>query len=98
MQGVIMADSKSDTGVILAIAERFRKQRLPRALKIKEKVDKGGLLGDEDLYFLHLVLEDTRYIQTIADKHPEWQPVVSRTMSFYKEILDKALENEKANP
>lgn len=91
-----MTDSKHDTGVILALAERFETQRLPRALAIKKHVDQGGLLSDEDMRFLNQVMEDARHIKTITDKHPKWQPVVTQTLALYKEIVDKALQNEQA--
>jgi hypothetical protein len=82
---------------MLTVVERFQNQRLPRAQAIKTKVDGGALLSDEDMAFLKRVLEDAQYIKPYVDKHPEWQSLASRAMSLYKEIMDKALENEKAS-
>jgi hypothetical protein len=85
-----------DLGVIMALIERFQTQRLPRALALKEKVDRGGLLDDNDMAFLQHVQEDAQYVTPLVSKHPEWQPFVTRAAGLYKEITDKALANETA--
>ncbi len=50
-------DTKED-GVILALIERFERQRLPRILELKERVDKGELLDESDMEFLEGVIAD----------------------------------------
>lgn len=92
-----MPNLPKDTGVILTLVDRFQNQRLPRAQAIKKKVDGGALLSDEDMSFLKLVLDDAQYIKPFIARHPEWQPLASRAISLYKEIMDKALENENNN-
>ena len=91
-----MTESSKETGVIVTLVERFETQRLPRALAIKENVDRGERLSDADLAFLREVLEDAQYINPLVQKHPEWQPLVARAMHLYKEITEKALANEEA--
>jgi hypothetical protein len=91
-----MSESSTDTGVMQALVERFETQRLPRALTLKEKVDRGELLSDMDLAFLKQVFDDAQHINTFVRKHPEWQPLVARAIALYKDITDKALANEKA--
>lgn len=91
-----MAESSKDVGVILALVERFQKERLPRALALKERIDKGELLSDFDIAFLEEVFQDSKRIQPLVDQHPEWQAIAARAMHLYKEIMDKASENEGA--
>ncbi len=90
-----MTDSSEDTGVILALMERFNKQRLPRALELKKRVDEGGTLTENDLAFLDEVFESAKNVMPLLDKHPDLQPIASRAVSLFKEITEKALENEK---
>jgi hypothetical protein len=90
-----MKTSEEDTGVMLALVERFNKQRLPRANELKERVDKGERLSDQDIAFLEEVFKDANHIMPLVDKHPEWQKTASRAISLYKEITEKALANEK---
>ena len=61
-----MVISADDEGTIVALLDRFRLQRLPQALALKEKVDAGGTLDDHDIAFLEQVFEDMR------DVTPEW--------------------------
>lgn len=90
-----MTDTKlHDAGVTQTLLDRMNNQRLPRALELKEKVDAGEPLGEYDLRFLEDVFADARTIQPMVDRHPEYQKLVARIIHLYKEILDKALENE----
>jgi hypothetical protein len=91
-----MAESSKDTGVMLALIERFETQRLPRAQALKAKVDRGDVLSDQDLAFLNQVFEDAQHVKTLVHKHPEWQPLVARAVELYKEITERALANEQA--
>lgn len=91
-----MTNTPEDTGVLLALIERFEQQRLPRATALKAKVDRGELLSDEDIAFLKQVFEDAQHVKPFLRKHPDWQPLVMRAVELYKAIMDKALANEQA--
>jgi hypothetical protein len=71
-------------------------ERLPKALAMKERVDKGGLLNDLDLAFLEQVLKDAGQIRPMMQKDPRVLKVAGQMVQLYKEITEKALENEKA--
>jgi len=90
-----MTQSSEDTGVILALTERFNEQRLPRALEPKKRVEHGECLTESDITFLDEVFKDANHVMPLVDKHPALQPIASRAISLYKEITAKALENEK---
>ena len=90
-----MKDPKQDAGLAQTLLERMSTQRLPRALELKERVDAGAALSSLDLQFLDEVFADAQSIQPLVERHPEYQQLVSRAIHLYKEILDKAMENEK---
>lgn len=94
-RGVDMTESSKDTGVILALIERFEKQRLPKLLTLKEKVDKGDVLDDPDIAFLDQVIHDAIQSKPLMDEHPEWQNFCANVVHLYEEITEKALDNEK---
>jgi hypothetical protein len=92
-----MTDSTDkEAGVIQALAERLEKIRLPRALKLKEKVDRGGLLDEADIVFLEEVFANSAKLKPLLDTHPEWQELAARMLRLYNEITERALENEQA--
>ena len=90
-----MKDPNKEAGVIQVLAERMEKQRLPRALELKERIDRGGLLSDSDIAFLEEVFRDAAQIKPYLDKHPEWQDLAGRLVHLYQTITEKALENQK---
>jgi hypothetical protein len=77
------------------LLERLDKERLPRALALKEKVDRGETLSDYDFRFLKDVFGDANKIKPLLDRHPEYQDLATRVIHLYNEITKKALENEE---
>jgi ATP-dependent helicase/DNAse subunit B len=90
-----MTEKSEDAGVIAVLVQRFEGERLPRALDLKEKVDQGETLNDIDIAFLEQVLEDANKLGPLLERHDEYHKLVAQATSLYKEITDKALENEK---
>jgi hypothetical protein len=85
-----------DEGVLYTIIKRFESERLPRALALKEKVDRGEVLSNYDLSFLEEVFHDSHYIAPYLSRHPKYNELATSVLALYKEITSKGLENEKA--
>jgi len=90
-----MADVSKELGVIAVLAKRMTEERLPKALALKERIDRGGVLSEVDLTFLEQVLADARQIKPLMHKDPKVLEVAGRMVELYGEITAKALENEK---
>ena len=90
-----MSTSQKDEGTIEVLLKRLNDERLPRALKLQDKVNGGERLDDADLAFLNAVFHDASGVQHLITKHPQYQTLVTRLISLYSEITRKALENEQ---
>jgi len=91
-----MSEVTKEAGTLAVLAKRMVEERLPKALALKERVDKGGLLDDLDLNFLEQVVKDGQAIKPLLKNDKRMQDVAASMLRLYKEISDKALENEKA--
>ena len=89
-----MTDTSKDAALIQVLVDRLEKIRLPIALELKEKVDRGEQLNDREIGYLEEVLGDVEQVKPLLDRHPEWQGIAIRMTSLYSEITTRALENE----
>lgn len=90
-----MSEMNQEDGVIVVLLERMRTQRLPRAISIKERVERGERLDNFDIQFLQEVFDDSRHLQSKWDAHPELHQIISQVIGIYHEITRLALENEE---
>jgi hypothetical protein len=93
-----MQESSKDAAIIQVLLKRLNEERLPHALKLKTKVDRGEQLTDFDMEFLSKVFEDAGAARKLADRHPELQDLVARVTALYGDITRKALENAQKTP
>jgi len=92
---MMMNIQNDETGIIQVVLERFEKQRLPRMIEIKQLLDQGNTLSEFDIEYLSEALHDARELISYLDTHPEYEPLFSRVIHYYKIITDEALDNEK---
>lgn len=89
-----MVKAVKQDGMMVTLMQRFRTQRLPRILEIKEHVDRGGRLSEYDRLFLDEAMHDAqRNIRHVEDI-PECQRLFIQLAHLYKQIMDKAVDNE----
>lgn len=90
-----MGGSDVETGIYVALLNRLRTQRLPRALDIKARVERGERLDEFDLKFLQEVFEEASAEQGQVAGHPELRQIIARMIHLYHEITAQALANEE---
>ena len=91
-----MSDTTTrEAGTIQVMLQRLDEFRLPKALDLKKKMERGEKLDRYDIEFLEEVLADASNARRLISKHPELQPLVGKLMGLYSEITTRGLENEQ---
>jgi len=85
-----------DLGTMKTLLDRLNRQRLPLALALKEKVEHGERLSDLELGYLQQVFEEAEHARSLFLRHPEVHPLLVKLVRLYGGIVEKALENERA--
>ena len=92
-----MSDKNKDKVIILVLLDRFNKQRCPRALAMKKKVEQGEVLNKFDLQLIDEVFDDARNIKPLLERNPEYKELAAKAINLWKEIAAKDLENQKSS-
>jgi hypothetical protein len=85
----------SDLGLIQVLLDELEKHTLPRALELKDMVDRGEPLNDFDEAFLEHALEIAGKTDAVMARHAEYQALAASISHLCREITEKALDNAK---
>src|SRR5262245_16532416 len=81
-----MSDTSKESGTVQVLIQRLTNERLPYALKLRDRVNKGERLTDYDLEFLQRVYDDAAKMPKLAERHPEYEALVGQLTALYGEI------------
>jgi hypothetical protein len=84
----------AEIGISRVLIERLQRDRLPRILEIKEHVDAGRALDDNQLGFLQKMLQDAQENASLVDSLPDCRELFARVIHLCHDITATALQNE----
>lgn len=97
MQKAIVVDIKEiHLGVFHSLMLEFEQHRLPRLLRLKDKVDSGVAINDVDFEFLCKQIKYACTTKHLTVNYPELEEFCLRMGHLYKELCDRAVENENS--
>jgi len=97
MKTVVEVDIKHvHAGIMQTLLLEFELHRLPRLLRLKDKVDSGVAINEVDFDFLCKEINDACVTKHLTVNFPELEEFCLQMGHLFKELCDKAVENEKA--
>ena len=94
-QAVALDIKQIHVGVFHTLMLEFERHHLPRLLRLKDKVDNGEAINDVDFDFLCNEIKNACMTKHMTVIYPELEDFCLCVGHLYKELCDKAVENEK---
>ncbi len=91
-----MTRAQKQIGIVLAVLNRLNNDRLPRALVLRTKVNRGECLSEVEREFLRRVSDEADSMRTLVEQNPEYKKLHSQVTELYSEIARKGRENAEA--
>lgn len=91
-----MTEKEETYGLMCTLLRRLRRQRLPRLLAIKTRLDHGDRVATDDIRYLQESFSEAMRTQPLFDRHPELSQISVRVIGLYREITLAALKNESS--
>jgi len=96
MQTAIVMDIKTrHLGILQSLMQEFEQHRLPRLLRLKDKVDSGEAINEVDFEFLCKEIKDACMTKHLTVNYPELEEFCLQVGHLFKELCDEAVENER---
>jgi hypothetical protein len=89
-----LSKEDAEAGTIYVLLKRGVEKRIPNVLAIKERLEKGGTLSDLEITHLDEILSDSRKMQEMVGRHPEFHELAAKMINLYTEITRMAVDNE----
>jgi hypothetical protein len=83
----------ANIGAIHVLLERLNRQRLPRATKLRDKVERGECLSTYDTEYIEKAIEEGEHATRLTARYPQYQQVVNAMTTLYADILRKGHAN-----
>ena len=90
-----MTKNEQDTGLLAIILENFNHHTFARLSDIKDSVEAGGKLAESEIEFLEAMNERANRARALIDRNEGYHELFAKVVQLYKEIVDRAMENEK---
>jgi hypothetical protein len=90
-----LSKEDAEEGTIAVLLKRAVEKRIPNILAIKERLEKGGTLSNLEITHLEEILANSKKMQEMVERHPEFQELAAKMINLYVEITRMAVENEE---
>ncbi|MCW8964341.1 MAG: hypothetical protein OQL16_11145 [Gammaproteobacteria bacterium] len=90
-----MANILETQGVIQVVLQEYANHKLPRLILIKDRVQGGEHIYDEELTYLKELYKEINRYGYLIDKSAEFMELYINLASLCRSIMDSAIENER---
>jgi hypothetical protein len=90
-----LSKEDAEEGTIAVLLKRAVEKRIPNVLAIRDRLEKGGTLSNLEITHLEEILANSRKMQEMVERHPEFHELAAKMINLYAEITRMAVENEE---
>ena len=85
-----------DAKTLAVVIAKLTQEHIPRLKRMKERVERGEKLSDQEINDLKRIYDGTMKESRIVERNPEFMDITLRYVELYTTVLNKALENEQS--
>jgi len=82
--GIELDIKKKHIGILQSLMQEFEQHRLPRLLRLKDKVDRGEAINDVDIQFLCKQIKDANLTMHLTVNYPKLKELCLQMTQLYK--------------
>jgi hypothetical protein len=90
-----LSKEDAEEGTIAVLLKRAVEKRIPNVLAVRDRLEKGGTLSNLEITHLEEILANSRKMQEMVGRHPEYRELAAKMINLYAEITGMAVENEE---
>jgi hypothetical protein len=91
-----MTQDERNAALVSAMLRHLNTRQLPKLFAMKERLDRGERVDPEDIRYIHDCLRHTLWVRYLCERHPDLRAICTHVTGLYKDITERALENETA--
>ena len=90
------ASKKQDIQILTVVLKMLKQEHIPRLQRMMKRLNQGEKLSAYEIHDLKRIYDSTMKNFRLVERNPEYMELAMRYIELYTDVVNKAVENDKA--